>query len=570
MNANWRISETDANISLMAEVLGIGEITARILALRGLRTKKTAQTFLHPAKAPLHDTLSMKNAEAALARIAKALTLGEKIIIYGDYDVDGVMSTVILYRVIRRLGGNASYYIPHRMEEGYGLNPAAIQHLADDAQLLIAVDNGISAIAEVDLANRLGLEVIIIDHHEPGEALPDAVAVVDPKQPGCPYPFKELCAAGLAYKLAGALCAAVGTPYIEEAEMCALAAVASICDIVALQDENRTLVHRGLAVLNQSKLINPGLGSLITQRGYLEKPIDTHCIGFILGPCLNATGRLENAGLSVKLLLAEDAGERIPLAQALIALNGARKDLTAECVERALTELEKAASLPRVVVLTDPAAHESVAGIVAGRIRDITGRPVIILTKGENAMKGSGRSIAAYNLFEALYAHRGLFTRFGGHAMAAGLTLPEENIPLLREYLNRDCTLTEEELTPALDIDCVLDAEEITLELSRELEALAPFGKSNPAPLFATYRLYAESVRVINEKNTLIFTFKTKAGRRVKGIAFGLNQQYAKAAAEAGLVPTGGFFMDAAYHIETNVYNGIVSVQMGIRDFVIS
>jgi single-stranded-DNA-specific exonuclease len=276
----------------------------------------------------------------------------------------------------------------------------------------------------------LGIATIIIDHHEPGEAQPPAYAVIDPKQRDCGYPFKELCAAALVYKVCAALCDKIGVPFTEEKEMCALAAMACICDIVDMRDENRTLIHRGLAALNAGKLMNPGLGTLITQRGYLDKPIDTHTVGFVLGPCLNATGRLESAEISVDLLLAEDITSRISLAADLIALNDARKDLTKECVERALAQLDGVPD--KVLVLVDPMAHESVAGIVAGRIRDATGHPTIVLTPGEEAFKGSGRSIPAYNMYEALHANRALFLRFGGHAAAAGLTLPEENIPLLR------------------------------------------------------------------------------------------------------------------------------------------
>ncbi|MCL2499615.1 MAG: single-stranded-DNA-specific exonuclease RecJ [Defluviitaleaceae bacterium] len=572
MNKNWVLRETDADLRLMSQVLGVSEITAHVLANRGLRTKKTAQAFLYPQAASLHDTLLLKDAEAAIARIAKAVAEDEKIVIYGDYDVDGVTSTVILYRVLHRLGGDVSYYMPHRVEEGYGLNLSAVNHLAEiGTQLLICVDNGISAVDEIGHANALGMETIIIDHHEPGETIPAATAVVDPKQPDCGYPFKELCAAGLVYKLAGALCKKVGTAYTEENEMCVLAAMACICDIVSLKDENRTLVYRGLAVLNTNKSINPGLGTLITQRGYSDKTIDAFCIGFILGPCLNATGRLDSAELSVELLLADDIDNKISLARELVTLNDERKDLTKECVDRALDRLAQIDPLPRVLILVDDDAHESVAGIVAGRIRDTTGRPTIMLTRSEQNMKGSGRSIPAYNLFEALHTHRDLFIRFGGHAAAAGLTLPEKNIPLLREALNAGCILTEADFLPVHEIDRVLEAVEITLELSRELEALAPFGKGNAAPLFVTYGLYTERVRVIDEKNTLIFTFRDKNNGdvRIKGISFGLNRVYTQAVEQAGVSASGGFLMDAAYRIETNVYNGIVSVQVGIKDFVV-
>ena len=580
--SRWIIQATDADLALMSKVLGISQITANVMANRGLRTKNTCLSFLQPTLDKMHDILTMKGTVAAIALIAEAIQSGTKIMIYGDYDVDGIMSTVILYKALRHAGADVDFYIPHRIDEGYGLNTAAVRHLHEaGAELLIAVDNGISAIDEIAEANSLGMKVIIIDHHEPGftetdgqrvDILPPAAVIIDPKQADCPYPFKELCAAGLSYKLAIALIEATDNarggnlPPAESQhdELLALAAIATICDIVSLQDENRVIVREGLAKLNVNKLINPGLGSLITRRGYLDKPIDTFAVGFVLGPCLNATGRLESAGKSVVLLLEEDPTERIRLTRELCELNDARKNLTAECVKRAIDSLTE--PLDKVLVITDTEAHESVAGIVAGRIKEDTGHPTILLTQGDGAMKGSGRSIEGYNLFEALFAHRHLFTRFGGHPMAAGLTLPAENIPILREALNEGCNLTEEDFTPSHAIDRELMAAEITMDLSKELAILAPFGKSNKEPLFVTRKLYVDNCRVINKKNTIIFAFSAGTAK-LKGIAFGLNEAYAVAAANAGIDPQGGFFMDVVYNIETNVYNGAASIQIRLRDF---
>jgi len=569
--SRWTILETDADLKLMSQVLGISQITANVMANRGIRTKNTALSFLMPTMDKLHDNLTMKGVNEALAIISEAIQAGTKIVIYGDYDVDGIMSTVILYKVLHRAGANVDFYIPHRIEEGYGLNIPAIKRLREaGCELLLTVDNGISAIDEIAEANNLGMQVVVIDHHEPGFAqtgdkrediLPPAAAIIDPKQADCPYPFKELCAAGLSYKLA------VAFEKFHTDELLALAAIATICDIVNLQDENRIIVREGLAKLNENKLLNPGLGSLITTRGYLDKPIDTFSVGYIVGPCLNATGRLGSAARSVALLLAETAEERISLASELCELNDARKVLTAECVDRAMKSL--AEPLDKVLVLTDLTAHESVAGIVAGRIKEATGHPTIVITQGDGAMKGSGRSVEGYNLFEALYAHKHLFSRFGGHPMAAGLTLPPDNIPLLREALNADCNLTDENFAPVYKIDRELLPGEINLKLSEELKALAPFGKGNHDPLFVSRRLYVENCRVINDKNTLIFTFNTKAGK-LKGIAFGLNDAYAAAVREANCQPHGGFYIDAVYAVETNVYNGVSSVQMRLRDFRIT
>jgi single-stranded-DNA-specific exonuclease len=334
---------------------------------------------------------------------------------------------------------------------------------------------------------------------------------------------------------------------------------------VDLSDENRIIVNSGLAVLNENKLINPGLGSLITMRGYLEKTVDAFMVGFVIGPCLNATGRLESAELAVELLLADanDSQKRLTLAQKLVDLNDTRKTLTAECVERALAALP--ADLPKVLVLVDKNAHESVAGIVAGRIRENLCRPTILLTHGDGAMKGSGRSTPEYNIFEALSKHRQLFTRFGGHDMACGLTLPEENINLLREKLNAECTLSDQDFCPKIYTDRELSPSDVTLALSDELSRLAPFGKGNTEPIFIIRNIYTEKIRIIDEKNTLIFTFALNNGRKLKGIAFGLNEAFHAAAANK----SAPLSMDIAFAIETNEYNGSVEVQLRVRDFVI-
>ncbi|MCL1843579.1 MAG: single-stranded-DNA-specific exonuclease RecJ [Defluviitaleaceae bacterium] len=586
MITRWQPRETDANLPLMAETLGISEITANVMANRGIRSKNAAVFFLAPSITRLRDFLLMKGAAEALERVSAAISCGEKITIFGDYDADGITSTTILFKTLRRFGAVCEYYMPHRIKEGYGLNYAVVEKLAHSGtKLLITVDNGISAVEEIKAATAFGMDTVVIDHHEPGEILPQAVAIIDPKQPDCDYPFKEMCAAGLSFKFAEALCrrqnhilssAEAGNPLAHTDtekrfldEMLALSAIGTLCDIVDLADENRIIVNSGLAVLNENKLINPGLGSLITIRGYLDKAIDTFTVGFVIGPCLNATGRLESAALAVDLLLcgADEPEKRVTLAQKLAEINEARKTLTAECVERALAVLNKeneenGNEPQKVLVLTDFEAHESVAGIVAGRIRESTGHPTILLTKGDDSIKGSGRSIESYNLFEALYKHRRLFTRFGGHAMAAGFSLPEENVPLLRAALNEDCTLTDDDFLPILHTDREILPEEITLSLSDELSRLAPFGKGNGEPIFVCRNMFVEKVRVIDEKNTLIFTISDKKNRRLKGIAFGLNEKFA--------AKNSGFTMDAAFTIETNEWNNNVEVQIKIRDFRIN
>jgi len=569
----WILRETDANIPLMAETLQISPVMAKVMANRGIRTKKTALSFLETSIDYLRPFLDMKDAQAAIYRIENALKMGEKITIYGDYDADGITSIAILFKVLTRLGASVAYYIPHRVKEGYGMNKTAVQNIAaDGTKLILCVDNGISAIEEVALARELGMDTIIIDHHEPGDILPQAIAIINPKQHDCPYPFKELCAGGLSYKFAAALCQHLNAPFTEQEEFLVLAAIATIGDIVKLTDENRILANCGVAILNKNKLINPGLGSLITVRGCLEKQIDTFSVGFVLCPCINAAGRLSTADIAVELLLsdAKDTAKQMELTNQLVELNDARKQLTADCVERVLNDLTQQAAPPdNILVISDTETHESIAGIVAGRIREATGRPTIVLTQGDEAMKGSGRSSPCYNLFEALSAHKHLFLRFGGHSMAAGLTIPSENIPLLREALNQNCTLTEEDFLPVMEIDSELEFKDITLELAHELTRLAPFGSGNHEPMFISHELVVENVRVIDEKNTLIFTLSKGTPRTIKGLAFGLNESYAKAIAETGVNKNGGFCLDAVYCIDVNVYNGIVSVQIRIRDFKI-
>jgi len=568
--SRWIMRETDANLPLMSEVLGISSTMARVMANRGIRSKKAAQYFLQTSINNLRPFSQMKDAQRALARISTAINNQEHITIFGDYDADGITGTVILYKVLRRLGAVVSYYIPHRVTEGYGLTKCGIEKIADyGTELIVAVDNGISATEEIAFANSLGIDTVVIDHHEQGEELPKAFAIINPKQHDCPYPFKEMCAGGLTYKLAAALCEHMQIPFMEQEECLVLAAIATVCDIVPMKDENRILVNCGMVVLNANKLINPGLGSLLTVRGYLEKPIDTFTMGFVIGPCINAAGRLDSAELAAKLLLteADNIKERLDLTQKLLELNEQRKLLTADCVNRLLAGL--AGELDKILVLTDKDTHESIAGIVAGRIKETTGRPTIVLAQGTEAMKGSGRSPNCYNLFEALHDNHHLFIRFGGHAMAAGLTIPEENIPILRENLNRDCTLTKEDFLPQIEIDCELVFEDITVNLADELSRLAPFGKENNEPLFVSRNIYVENVRAIDDKNTLIFMFKSSSGKKVKGIAFGMNDNFASAATDAKVSKAGDFYMDIVYGVEINVYNGNISVQVRVRDFYI-
>ena len=600
----WNLLKTDADLSLMSQVLNIKKATAAVMANREIRSKKAAHAYMRPDLLKWMDVLDpqqgMKDAQKSFERISLGIKQKERIVIYGDYDADGVMATVILYKALKLCGADVNFYIPHREEEGYGLNINAVRTIkGEDHDLIITCDNGISSLAEIDEAKSLGMDVIVIDHHEPGfvdidnqrkDVLPNAIAIIDPKQSACPYPFKELCAAGISFRLMEAFYQYMGLDFSSlHDELLVLAAIASVCDIVDLLGENRSLVKKGFGILNANKRINSGLGQLLTLKGYMEKPIDTFTLGFVIGPCINASGRLESAEMSVRLFLSQDTNEQIAIARILSDLNEERKTLTKQCVERALKSTKDMQE--NVLVLVDIETHESIAGIVAGRVKETLYKPTIVLTRGSEAgiLKGSGRSVEGYNLFEALYANRELYQRFGGHAMAAGLSLPEENVDELRKRLNGGFNSEESAFHRVVNIDMELKPEEITLLLAQELDCLSPYGKGNHEPLFLTRNLSVTALRVISEKSTLIFTFGTSnvhgmAWRgTLKGIAFGLNdmfleqvnnhyngEDYRRIVSGQVSEVKEPFILDVVHSVETNTYNGKTTVQMRIKDFKFS
>jgi len=588
-NAKWRLKNPKNDIRLMSVTLGVSELTARLLANRGLGSKNAATKFLYPKLEFLHGWRGLKDMEKAVNITRKAIKTDERIVIYGDYDVDGVTSTVILLKTLQSLGANVSYYIPRREEEGYGLNRGAVMSLIEaETGLLIACDNGIGALEEIALAVSSDVKVIVIDHHEPGfveengvkaDVVPMADAVIDPKQAACAYPFKQMCAAALAYRFAEALFGSFGREFELRDECLIFAAIATVCDIVPLLDENRIIAKNGLAALNADKTRNPGLLALIEKRNLREKAVSVFDIGFIIGPCINASGRLSHAADAVRLFTSEDGREIDELAEKLVALNEERKQLTAKAAEKIIQELNKQENLDKVIVIYDKEIHESIVGIIAGKVKETLCRPVIVLTDGAEYVKGSGRSIEAYNMYEALYRNRSLFLRFGGHAMAAGLTLARENVDALRQRLNAECGLTEEDFVPLICLDAALPLAGVTYKLVSELELLAPFGKDNPEPLFGAKGLRPVDVRAIDNKNTIIFTFMAGDNdRRIRGVCFGLNDKwrdavnglYDKWEAEkilAGVLRSADFFMDIVYSPELNEYNGVVSVQIRVRDF---
>ncbi len=587
----WLLKRSKIDSATMARELGVSHTVACVLANRGLNERQNARNFIYGTIDDLRDPYLMKDMELAIKVIKQAIIEGKKIAVYGDYDVDGIMSTTILFRGILRCGGNAVYYVPHRQREGYGLNLEAVEQLAEEGvKVLFTCDNGIAALEETKRAKALGMDVVILDHHEPGfrdvdgiveDILPTADALIDPKQSKCRYPFPMLCAGGIAYKFAIALLRIfkIQDRNLEKEFLC-FAAIATVCDIVDLLDENRILVRCGLQEIR--KTTNVGLKVLLEETGVANRPISEYHLGFIIGPCINATGRLESGKKAVELFCEKDEGRAREIVKTLIKLNEERKNLTVQAAQRAVERIETEGFLhDKVLVLYDGDTHESIAGIVAGRIKERYYRPVIMITAGEDGGKGSGRSIEGFHLFQALFRCKSLFTRFGGHAMAAGLSLPLENIPLLREKLNEDCDLTKEDMTPVLRLDKQLLFSEIDMELAKELEMLAPFGKENHAPLFGSKSISVDRIDLIGKnKDILRMTLSDGAsGKRFGALSFEgyeqmlnlLKELYPEE--ECVKIMSGGKILrkfDFVYSIEINTYNGRSSVQLMIKDFRLS
>lgn len=587
----WQLKRSKIDIAAMAADLRIQPATAAVLANRNLFSSQKAHAFLSSDASAFYPALEMKGMEQALDLVTKAIKKCMKIVIYGDYDVDGVMSTSILIHAIRYCGGEVTYYIPHRQKEGYGLNADAVSRLAEEGtELLFTCDNGIAALEEVSLAKEKGMQVVVLDHHEPAfsvqadgskqDILPQADVVIDPKQQDCTYPFSALCAAGISYKFALLLLHRFGWQDIDlEKELLCFAAIATVCDVVDLLEENRVLVKLGLQAISDTK--NFGLRALLQATQLEGKPITEYHFGFRIGPCINATGRLESASIAVELFCTKDEARAQEIAHLLVYFNEERKVMTQEAVERLMEQAENMQDTQKVLVLYDPKLHESIAGIVAGRIKDRYYHPTIVITQAEDGAKGSARSIEGYHMFEALFSCRDLFTRFGGHAMAAGLSLPKTNIPLLRERLNTDCTLTPQQLTPVLRIEKILSFAEIHMTLAKQLRTLAPFGKENPAPLFATCHVVIEGIRLVGkEKNIMqMRLLETDTGLRLAAISFDgwenlqeiLKSLYPNRTCDTilqqGRLPV---LFDFVYSVDINSYQGKDSVQLVIRDFRVS
>lgn len=566
-----------ADFNGLAKELGVSPVSVRIMRNRGMETKEAMERYLYGTLDGLYDGALMKNMGEAVNVLIKKLREEKRIRIIGDYDIDGVCASYLLLTGLRRaereLGKGTGpagstridYEIPDRVRDGYGINEAIIrQAAADGVDTLVTCDNGIAAAKEISLAKELGMTVVVTDHHEvpveeERQVLPPADVVVDPKQEGETYPFREICGAVVAYKLVEKLYEASGVPREEWRALLEFAAIATVGDVMRLQDENRILVKYGLKQMARTR--NLGLRKLVEKTGLDITDLSAYHIGFVIGPCLNAGGRLQTAKAALRLFLSEDEAEAERLAEELKELNDIRKGMTKKGEDEAIAQVEEWYMGDKVLVVFLPDCHESLAGIIAGRVREHFHKPSIVLTRSGDMVKGSGRSIEPYHMFRELTKVRELLPKFGGHPMAAGLSIKEEDVPEFRRRLNENAVLTEEDFIPRVWIDVPMPLEYVTEGLVEELKRLEPFGQGNEKPLFAQKGLMIRSLRVLGKnRNVVKLGLVTDTGLSMDGLLFGDGDAFQKELA-------GKDRIDIVYYPDINEYNGNRTLQAVIRNY---
>jgi single-stranded-DNA-specific exonuclease len=590
LKERWLIRKTNAPIEELSKALGLNDTIVTILANRGIKELTEIDKFIHASLEDLYDPLLMKDMDKGTDIIKEAIINKKNIVIYGDYDVDGVTSTVVLYKALKRCGANVKYYIPDREYEGYGINSERIRLLkAEGTEVILTCDNGISAIEQIKLAKELELTVVITDHHEVpfvedeegnrSYVIPQADAVINPKQKSCSYPFKLLCGAGIAYKFAEALFEKLRIDDSYLSELIEFAGIGTICDVVDLIGENRIIAKNALARLKNTK--NTGLDTLMEILGIKDKKISAGTIGFQIGPCINATGRLETAALSVELLLCEDKERARELSVFLSELNKKRQYMTTKNVEEIIQLIENSdLKNDKVLVVFKEDVHESIAGIVAGKIKERFNVPTLVITGGKEMPKGSGRSIEEYNLFEELLKCKHLIEKFGGHPMAAGLSLKKENIAALRDELNRNCSLSSEDILPKVRIDRRIPLKAISLILIEQLEALEPFGKGNETPIFAEKNILVDKFYIFGkDANVLkLNLIIEELGRKIDGVGYGKVQEFNDLLKEKygedylNILSNYNYSkeklrIDITFYPYINHYNGVDSLQLRVSGF---
>lgn len=592
MKERWLLRRSAGNIKELKKSAGLNEVILSILLNRGIDEENKIKRFLRASLEDLYDPFLMKDMDKGTDIIKNAINNKKNIVIYGDYDADGVTSTVILYKALKRCGAKVSYYIPNRESEGYGMNSERIGILKKEgAEVIITCDNGIAAVEQIKYGKSLGLEIVITDHHEVSfiedhegnreYIVPEADAVINPKQKDCSYPFKMLCGAAIAFKFSTALFSKMNIPLEYLKDFIVFAGIGTVCDVVDLIDENRIIAKNALRMLENTH--NIGLDVLMEVLNIKGKKISASTIGFQIGPCINATGRLESAELSVELLLSQDRERARELAVKLSELNKTRQYMTNKNVEAIIEKVENSKLRDdKVLVIYEENVHESIAGIVAGKIKERFNAPTIVLTKGKEMPKGSGRSIEEYNLFEELLKCKELLDKFGGHPMAAGLSIKEENIELLRERLNENCSLSDEDIIPKIRIDKRIPIKFITKSFIEELHSLEPFGKGNETPILAEKNLIVNKFYILGkESNVLKLSLIDEKGYKIEALSYGKVDEFKMLLKEnygenyLGVFNTYNFMenkvsIDIIFYPYINSYNGLESVQLRISAFRLS
>lgn len=586
-NEKWLLRNRKVDLKAMSEKYKISQLLCKLMVNRDIIDENIINSYINPVYKYLHSPKTMKDVVIAVDIIKRKIQENKKIRIIGDYDVDGIISVFILYTALKKCGANVDYEIPDRIKDGYGINENIVKVAYDEGvDTIITCDNGISAIDQIQYAKDLGLTVIVTDHHDVPFIEEDGVrtflssqadAIINPKQIECEYKFKSICGAGVAFKLMEALYEEIGMDKEECYKLIEFVAIATVCDVVDLIDENRIFVKNGLEMLNNSK--NIGINALKKACGLEDKEITAYHLGFVIGPCLNASGRLDSAKKGLELLLMEDDEEAKNLAQEIVDLNDARKNMTKEGVDRAINIIDSTdINNDNILVVYIPDIHESLAGIVAGRVKEKYNKPTIILTKSEEGVKGSARSIEEYNMFEELLACKELLDKFGGHPMAAGLSLQEDKVDELRIALNNKCELTDEDLTRKIMIDSSLPLEYLNLHLIEELNVLEPFGKGNAKPVFGVRDAKITKAMLLGkDKNVLKLKLLTNNNITIDAMIFNdLENFESKIIEKYGNEELDNLYnksnnnipMDFTFYPSINEWNGNKSIQIvvnGIR-----
>ncbi len=532
--AKWFVAAKKADFNKIAKEYKIDPVLARIIRNRDVIEEDEIRRYLKGGREDFYAPELLKDMDKAVSLLCRKIKEGSKIRVIGDYDADGICSSYILLKGLSTCSANVDTVIPHRVRDGYGLNDSLIEEAhGEGVDTIVTCDNGIAAASQISHAKELGMTVIVTDHHEiPYEEdtqgrraylIPEADAVVNPKQEECTYPYKNICGGVVAYKVIQELFSRLSPENGEEVqeELLEIAAFATVCDVMELRDENRILVKCGLENMRHTR--NEGLKALIDVCGLTGKPLSAYHIGFVLGPCMNATGRLDTAKRALLLLSSKERSEAVKIAEELKNLNDSRKELTLEGTEQAIAYIESGSRKEdKVLVIYLPECHESLAGIIAGRIREKYGKPAFVLTKGEEGVKGSGRSIESYHMYEQMSVCKEYFTRYGGHKMAAGLSMEESDIESFRKKINESCILTEEDFEEKVHIDVAMPFSYLTKELIKELDLLEPFGVGNPKPVFAQKNVRIISERIMGKnKNVGKYSVCDEAGQSYEMIYFG-------------------------------------------------